>query len=376
MSQKRDYYEVLGVGRQAETSEIKKAYRKLAIKFHPDRNPDDPDAAEKFREATEAYEVLKDPQQRARFDQFGHAAFDQSAGFGGAGGFGAGLDMNDALESFLRNFGGFGDIFGGGGGGGGRATNRGHDLQVKVELTLEEAAEGVKKKIKLRRQVPCGDCDGSGAARGSRPTSCSECNGIGRVRQVRRSLLGQMVTEGICPACQGRGSVISEPCSGCHGTGTLRGEKTVEVRIPQGVTTGNYMELAGQGDAGERGGPAGDLRVLMEVAEHELYERHGDDLLLDLPVSPVDLILGVKAEVPTLDGRVALKIPAGTQSHKIFRLRGKGMPRLNRGGRGDQLVRVIAWTPQDLSADEISRLEALRDVLAVRTPAPSRRLFD
>jgi molecular chaperone DnaJ len=377
MTNQRDCYEVLGVGRDAQTSEIKKAYRKLAIKYHPDRNPDDPSASEKFREATEAYEILKDPQQRAKFDQFGHAAFDQSAGFGGAGGYGAGFDINDALESFLNNFGGFGDIFGGGaGGGGGRTPNRGHDLQVKVALTLEEAAKGVKKKIKLRKQVGCKDCAGSGAAKGSRPQPCSDCNGIGRVRQVRRSLLGQMVTEGICPRCQGRGSVINDPCGGCHGTGTVRGEETVEVRIPQGVTTGNYMEIAGHGDEGERGGPTGDLRVLMEIAEHDLFERHGDDLLIDLPVSPVDMMLGVKAEVPTLDGRVALKVPAGTQSHKIFRLRGKGMPRLNRGGNGDQLVRIIAWTPQELSDDEKQRLEALRDVLAVRTPAPDRHLFD
>ena len=377
MSAKRDYYEVLGVERGATASDIKKAYRKLAIKHHPDRNPDDPQAGEKFREATEAYEILKDPQQRAKYDQFGHAAFDQTAGFGGAGGFAGGFDINDALESFLRNFGGFGDIFGGAGGpGGGAASNRGHDLQVKVRLTLDEAARGVRKKIKLRKQVACSDCDGSGAAPGSRPQSCTECNGLGRVRQVRRSLLGQMVTEGICPRCHGRGSVISEPCGGCHGTGTVRGEETVEVRVPPGVTSGNYMDIPGHGDVGERGGNPGNLRVMMEMVEHDLFERHGDDLLIDLPVSPVDLMLGVKIEVPTLDGRVALKIPAGTQSHKIFRLRGKGMPRLNRDSVGDQLVRVIAWTPEKLSADEKRRLEALRDVLAARMPAPGRHLFD
>ncbi|MBC8423519.1 molecular chaperone DnaJ [bacterium] len=377
MSPKTDYYELLGVARDASASAIKKAYRKLAIKHHPDRNPDDPQAGEKFREATEAYEILKDPQQRAKYDQFGHAAFDQSAGFGGAGGFGGGFDINDALESFLRNFGGFGDIFGGAGGpGGGRDLNRGRDLQIKVKLTLEEAAEGVSRKIKLSKQVACKDCKGSGAAPGSRPQACSDCNGLGRVRQVRRSLLGQMVTEGICPRCQGSGSLIGDPCGSCHGTGTVRGKQEVEVRIPAGVSTGNYMDLAGHGDEGERGGAAGNLRVVMEVAAHEFFERHGDDLLIDLPVSPVDLMLGVKAEVPTLEGRVALKIPAGTQSHKIFRLRGKGMPRLNRHGVGDQLVRVIAWTPEDLSGDEKQRLEALRDVLAARTPAPSRRLFD
>ncbi len=376
MSPKRDYYEVLDVQRDATASDIKKAYRKLAIKHHPDRNPDDPQAGEKFREATEAYEILKDPQQRAKYDQFGHAAFDQTAGFGGAGGFAGGFDINDALESFLHNFGGFGDIFGAGTGpGNGPSSNRGHDLQVKVSLTLAEASAGARKKIKLRKLVACKDCDGSGAAPGSSPQTCTDCNGLGRVRQVRRSLLGQMVTEGVCPRCRGRGSLITDPCGSCHGTGTVRGKETVEVRIPQGVTTGNYMDIPGHGDDGERGGPAGNLRVLMEVAEHELFERHGDDLLIDLPVSPVDITLGVKAEVPTLDGRVALKIPAGTQSHKIFRLRGKGMPRLNRNGVGDLLVRVIAWTPEGLSEDEKQRLEELRDVLAARTPAPSRRLF-
>jgi len=365
------------VARDATASDVKKAYRKLAIKHHPDRNPDDPKAGEKFREATEAYEILKDPQQRAKYDQFGHAAFDQTAGFGGAGGFAGGFDINDALESFLRNFGGFGDIFGGAGAGGaGRDLNRGRDLQIKVELTLDEAAEGVTRKIKLSKQVACAECEGSGAAPGSRPRTCDECNGIGRVRQVRRSLLGQMVTEGICPRCQGSGSLIGDPCGSCHSTGTVRGAQEVEVRIPAGVSTGNYMDLAGHGDEGERGGATGNLRVMMEVAEHEVFERHGDDLLIDLPVSPADLMLGVKAEVPTLDGRVALKIPAGTQSHKIFRLRGKGMPRLNRHGVGDQLVRIIAWTPEGLSGDEKKRLEDLRDVLAARTPAPSRRLFD
>jgi len=379
MSPKRDFYEILGVGRDASEAEIKKAYRKLAVKYHPDRNPDDPGAAEKFREATEAYEVLKDAEQRARYDQFGHAAFEQGGGFGG--GFGAGgFDMNDALESFLRNFGGFGDMFGGGmngGGMGGRgaAANRGHDLQVKVELTLDEVAAGARKKIKLRKQVRCGACAGSGSRPGSAPSSCAQCNGMGRVRQVRRTLLGQMVSEAVCPRCQGRGHVVTDPCVECHGTGTLRGEETVEVRIPKGVASGNFMELAGRGDAGQFGGPAGDLRVVMVVKEHEIFERHGDDLLVDLPVSPVDLALGARIEVPTLDGRVALKIPAGTQTHKIFRLRGKGLPRLNHSGHGDQLVRVIAWTPRDLDGGLKRDFEALADRLRGQVPAPRRGLF-
>ncbi|MBA4377567.1 MAG: molecular chaperone DnaJ [Gemmatimonas sp.] len=377
MAQKRDYYEVLEVGREAAEGEIKKAYRKLAIKHHPDRNPDDPSAAEKFREATEAYEVLKDPQKRVQYDQLGHAAFEQPSGHaGGFGGMG-GMDMNDALASFLRNFGGFGDIFGGGSGGGGAAgRGQGRDLQVKVAITLREAAEGVHKKVKLRKQVTCKECGGSGGAHGSGASNCPECRGSGRRRQVVRTLLGQMVTEVACNRCGGRGSVVTDPCGACRGTGTVRGEETVEVRIPAGVARGNYMDMAGHGDAGERGGHPGDLRVVFDVHEDEVFERRGDDLLIDVPVSPVDLMLGVKVEVPTLDGRVALKVPAGTQTHKVFRLRGKGMPRLHRSDRGDQLVRILAWTPDKLTADEKSRLESLRAGLSSRVPAPGRGPID
>ncbi len=377
MATQRDFYETLGVSRDATEQEIKKAYRKVAVKEHPDRNPDDPTAAERFREATEAYEVLKDSQKRAQYDQFGHAAFQQSAGFGG-GAYAGDFDLNDALESFLRNFGGFGDIFGGGmgGGTGGRGpSNRGHDLQIKLKLTLKEVADGTTKKLKVRKQVLCSGCGGDGAAAGSKATTCTQCNGMGRVRQVRRTLLGQMVSEGACPQCQGRGSLVSDPCHDCHGTGTLRGEETVEVRVPAGVSTGNFMELPGRGDAGHQGGANGDLRVVMEVLEDDVFERHGDDVLVDMPVSPLDLILGAKVEVPTIEGRVALKIPAGTQSHKIFRLRGKGLPRLNRGGAGDQLVRVIGWTPDSLSKEDKESLEKLREGLSRSVPAPGRKLF-
>ena len=375
MSEKRDYYEVLGVERNASEAEIKKAYRKLAVKHHPDRNPDDSSAAERFREATQAYEVLKDSSQRAKYDQYGHAAFDQNAGYG-AGGFGAsGFDMNDALESFLRNFGGVGDVFGGAAGGGRGQDHRGHDLQVKVELTLQDVANGTTKKIKLRKQVGCDTCSATGSKPGSSPTQCEQCGGLGRVRQIRRSLLGQMVTEAVCPKCQGRGSAVTDPCHDCHGTGTIRGEETVEVKIPKGVAAGNFMELSGRGDAGQYGGPTGDLRVVMNVVEHDVFERHGDDLLIDMPISPLDLILGTRIEVPTLDGRVALKVPAGTQSHKIFRLRGKGLPRLHHGGHGDQLIRVIAWTPEGLDKDARRRLEELRDDVQGRIPEPGRDLF-
>ncbi len=370
---KRDYYEVLGVGREADATEIKKAYRAQAIKYHPDKNPDDPAAAEKFREAAEAYEVLKDPQKRAQYDQFGHVG-DNTGGFGG--GYGQGgfnVDLNEALESFLRNFGmgggGFGDLFGGGGGGG---RGRGRNLQLELAVSLEEAARGVRKTVKVTKQVPCPDCGGSGANAGSKPVTCQHCRGHGRVRQVRQSLLGQMVTEGACPHCQGRGQLVQDPCRSCRGTGTVRGEESLEINVPAGVSTGNYMELQGKGDAGEHGGGAGNLRVVFNVRESDLFERHGDDLLLDVPVSPVDLMLGTKVEVPTLDGKVALKIPAGTQSHKIFRLRKKGLPHVNRPGQGDQLVRVIAWTPENLDRDLVKRLEAVQADLARRVPPPGR----
>ena len=372
MTTKRDYYEVLGVGKDAAESEIKRAYRKKAIQYHPDKNPDDPTAAEKFREATEAYEVLKDPQKRAQYDQFGH--MDQGS-FAGAGGFG-GFDLNDALESFLRNFGmggGFGDFFGGEPRG---ASRRGRNLQIKLMVSLREAAAGAKKTLKINKQVACQSCGGSGAEPGSQPTTCSQCGGLGRVRQVRQSLLGQMVTEAACPRCGGQGRIINDPCRQCNGSGTVRGEETLQIKVPAGVSTGNYMELRGKGDAGPAGGQAGDLRVIFEVQEDELFQRHGDDLLIDVPLSPVDLMLGTKVEVPTLDGRVSLKVPAGTQSHKIFRMRGKGIPHVNRPGTGDQLVRILAWTPEGLDKDLKQRLSEVRDALADRVPPPGRHLFD
>ena len=376
MGGRRDYYEVIGVGREATENEIKRAYRKLAVACHPDRNPDDPDAPEKFREATEAYEVLKDERKRAQYDRFGHAGLEGGLGGGGFGGGGMGIDLNDALESFLRNFGGgFGDIFGGGEMSA-RERGRGRNLQLTVQLDLREAAHGVSKKLRVKKLVACEDCGGSGSAEGSRPVACGQCNGVGRVRQIRRSLLGQMVTETACPQCGGRGHVIADPCRSCSGTGTVRGQETVEMKIPAGVTTGNYMDLAGKGDTGAQGSESGHLRVVMEVLEDEVFERHGDDVLIDLPVSPFDLILGTKIEVPTLDGKVALKIPAGTQSHKIFRMRGKGIAHIDRHGHGDQLVRVIGWTPQKLDKQQKQQLLDLQGHLADQIPDPGRHLFD
>jgi molecular chaperone DnaJ len=370
----RDYYEVLGVDRNASADEIKKAYRKLALQHHPDRNPGDKGAEDRFKEATEAYEVLRDAEKRRRYDQFGHAGVGGAAG--GGHGFGADFDISDALRAFMRDFGGFpfGDIFGGGGAG--TATRQrqrtGNDLQVKVKLTLEEVAKGVEKQIKVNKEVRCKTCNGSGARAGSGMETCSQCGGTGQIRQVQRSLLGQFVNVHECGRCDGRGQIIKDPCGDCAGTGTVRGSETVSVKIPAGVATGNYISVRGGGDVGERGGPSGTLYVVIEEKEHPLFERHGFDVILDLPLSVTQLALGTKVEVPTLSGRVMLKVPAGTPSHKVFRLSGKGIPRLNSYGSGDQLVRVVAWIPDKLGAEEKRLLKELDKSLGNKVPPPGR----
>ena len=370
---KRDYYEILGVDRGADADAVKRAYRKLAVQYHPDKNPDDKSAEEKFKEATEAYEVLRDSEKRSAYDRFGHSGLNGPSGGGGFGGSGTEFDISDALRAFMRDFGGsaFGDIFGESGGRRQRDA-RGRDLQVRVHLTLEEIAHGATKTIKLKRQVPCSRCSGSGAAPGSKAEPCAQCGGQGQVRRVQRTLLGQFMNIVTCPACHGQGRVIAHPCEDCNGSGTLRGEQKLEVKIPIGVSGGNYLTLRGQGDAGERGAPAGDVYVVVEEVEHELFERHGDDVLIEVPVSLADLALGAKVEVPTIDGKVSLKIPPGTQSHKVFRMRGKGIPHLHGQGRGDQLVRILAHTPHELSKDEKQLLERLR-ALGKPTPEPGRR---
>jgi molecular chaperone DnaJ len=374
---KRDYYEVLELDRQASADDVKRAYRKLAVKFHPDKNPGDNTAEDKFKEVTEAYEVLRDPDKRRMYDQYGHAGVGAGGGFGAGGFGGVEFDLSDALRAFMRDFGGsaFGDMFGDFGGRRGR-SGRGRDLQVKVRLTLEEISAGIKKKIKLKKLVTCSTCSGQGVAGGSRPATCEQCGGAGQVRRVQRTLLGQFMNVVTCPVCHGEGQIVTNPCGDCRGTGTVRGAATVEVKIPAGVASGNYLTMKGQGDAGERGGPAGDVYVVVEEQEHDLFERHGDDLLLDLPVSLADLALGTKIEVPTIDGRVTLKVPAGTQSHKIFRMRGKGVPHLHGHGRGDQLVRIIAWTSQNLSSKAREILEKLREFDQEPVPPPGRRIYD
>jgi molecular chaperone DnaJ len=366
---KRDYYEVLGVERAAGKDEIKKAYRKLAFQFHPDKNPGNKDAEEKFKEATEAYEVLSDEEKRRVYDQVGHAAFGRGAGAGdpfGGGGF-QGFDLSDALRAFMREFGGFEGGFGGAGGGSPR-TRKGRDLQVRVHLSLEEIAKGVEKQIRVTRQVDCGTCHGTGAKTGSAPTTCEVCSGTGQIKQVQRTILGQFINVVECHACDGGGTVVRDPCRECSGTGTIRGSETVAVKIPAGVVSGNYITVRGHGDAAGRGGRNGDLYVVIEEEEDERFVRHDSDVLIDIPLTYTQLALGTKLEVPTLEGKVLLRVPPGTPSHKILRLKGKGIPRLNGHGRGDQLVRVVAWVPDKVSKKEEEILKELEKVLAGRAP--------
>jgi molecular chaperone DnaJ len=369
---KRDYYDVLGVERNATADQIKKAYRKLALEFHPDRNPGDKSAEESFKEATEAYEVLRDSEKRAQYDQFGHAGM--AGGRAGAGGFGYGadFDLSDALRAFMRDFGGFGfgDVFGGGGARGGTRRRGGNDLQVKVRLKLEEVASGVDKQIKLSAQLRCDACDGSGAEAGSGSQVCETCGGAGQVKQVQRSLFGQFINVVECHRCHGEGRIVKTPCKSCRGSGTRKGAETLSVHIPAGVATGNYITVSGHGDAGERGGPRGNLYVIIEESEHDIFERHGNDILMDLPLTIGQLTMGTKTEVPTLDGKVLLRVPPGTPSHKIFRLKGKGIPRLNSYGKGDQLVRVYAWVPDKTSASEKELLKKLDETLSKKLPGP------
>jgi molecular chaperone DnaJ len=349
---KRDYYEVLGVSRGATLDEIKKSYRKLAMQFHPDKNPGDKSAEEKFKEIAEAYSVLSDDQKRSSYDRFGHE------GLRGMGQQGF-TDINDIFSHFsdiFQGFGGFGDAFGS------RSSrpSRGADLEVKLKLTLQEIAEGVTKKIKLKKRDLCAACSGSGAAAGSRRMTCSVCGGSGQVKQVSRSVFGQFVNISVCRNCEGEGTIVEKPCTMCHGDGVVMGETMINVKVPAGVTTGNYIPLRGQGHASAHGGDAGDVIVIIEEKEDEIFERHGDDVLLDLPVSFPQAVLGDDVEIPTLTGRSKLTIPAGIQSGKILRMRGKGIPHLNGAGAGDQLVRLSIYTPTHLNEREKKLIHELK----------------
>jgi molecular chaperone DnaJ len=332
---KRDYYEVLGVNKDANDDEIKKAYRKLAMKHHPDRNPDNPKAEEQFKEAKEAYETLSDEQKRAAYDQYGHAATDGSMGGGGFGGGAAGFDFGDI----------FGDIFGGAGRGG-RATNhRGADLRYNMEITLEEAARGATKQVRIPTMVECDTCHGSGAKPGTSPTTCQTCAGHGQVRMQQ----GFFSIQQTCPRCHGSGKQISSPCATCHGAGRVKQHKTLEIKIPAGINSGMRLRHSGHGEAGTHGAPAGDLYVEIHIKPHSVFERDGDDLHCEMPISFATAALGGDIEIPTLDGTARIKIPAETQSGKIFRLRGKGIQGMRSNAHGDLNCHVVVETPVKLT---------------------------
>lgn len=353
---KRDYYEVLGVSKSDDEKAIKKAYRRLAMKYHPDRNPDDEEAAEKFKEATEAYEVLTDSSKRAAYDQYGHAGVDGQAGFGGGGFGGADGGFGDIFGDV------FGDIFGGGGGRqrNPNAPQRGSDLRYRLDLDLEEAVHGTTVSIKVPTMVECDTCDGTGSADRSAPVTCSTCGGHGQVRMQQ----GFFSVQQTCPACHGRGTMVKNPCRTCHGEGRKQDQKTLSVKIPPGVDTGDRIRLSGEGEAGVNGGPAGDLYVQVSVRQHSIFERDGKDLYCEVPVSFVDAALGGELEVPTLDGRVKLKIPAETQSGKMFRLRSKGVKPVRGGSQGDLLCRVQVETPVNLTSRQKELLQEFQESMA------------
>lgn len=367
----RDYYEVLGVERGADADAIKRAYRKLALQYHPDRNNGSAEAEDKFKELTEAYEVLKDPDRRSAYDRFGHAGVK-----GGAGAGYSGFSFHDALEIFMRDFGAFGvdDLFGGGGGGRARrgpGPRKGVDMRVTLPLSLEDVAAGVTRKLRIDRQDACTGCDGSGAAAGSAPVRCQTCGGAGEVRRVQRSFLGQLVSVMPCPECGGEGQRIEQPCSECGGRGVEPATREIEVTVPPGVSTGDYLTLRGQGNAGVRGGARGDILVVLEVEDDPRFLRDGADLIHELPITFSQAALGAELEVPTIGGTARLKIAPGTQSGRLLRMRGRGLPHLQGAGRGDMIIRVVVWTPTSLSPEQ----EALFRKLA-RVEAPAERVDD
>lgn len=364
MADKRDYYEILGCSKSATADELKKAYRKFAIQFHPDKNPGDKKSEEKFKELNEAYETLSDPQKRKMYDQFGHAASNMGGGqgpFGGAGGPFAGggnADFGDIFGDI------FGDLFGGGGrggrGGGGRSrrARAGADVETQVDITFEEAYKGVEKVITLNKRVDCETCHGSGAKPGTSPETCKVCQGRGEVTFQQ----GFFAVSRPCTHCHGVGQIIASPCTTCKGAGKTKKTSQLSVTIPAGIDTGQRLKLTNEGEAGEQGGPPGDLYIVVNVLEHDFFKRDGAEVICDVPITFVHAALGAEIDVPTLDGRVSMKIPAGTQSHKIFRLKGKGLPHLGRGGRGDQLIRVMVEIPTKMTAEQIEVLRHFEEL--------------
>ena len=361
---KRDYYEVLGVTKSASAEEIKKSYRKVAMQFHPDRNPGDKAAEEKFKEAASAYEVLSDGDKKAKYDRFGHAAF--SPGAGGGGGFsGGGMDMNDIFSQFGDVFGE--DMFGGFFGGGGSRSRssrsrgqRGSNLRIKLKMNFEEIANGANKQVKVKKHVLCTTCGGNGAKDKNSVQTCGTCNGAGQVKRVTNTFLGQMQTVNTCPTCNGEGNTVTAKCSPCKGEGRVYGEETISIDIPGGVQDGMQLSMSGKGNAGERGGSSGDLIIMIEEEAHESLHRDGLNVSFDLYITIPDAVFGTSVEVPTIDGRAKIKIPPGTQSGKVFRLKGKGFPEVQGYAKGDQLINVNVWTPQHVSAEEKAILEKMQ----------------
>lgn len=359
---KRDYYEILGVAKNAGEADIKKAYRQMALKYHPDKNPGNKEAEEKFKEAAEAYEVLSNAEKRKRYDQFGH----QGVGGAAGGGYSGGMNMDDIFSQFGDIFGGhnpFESFFGGSGGNSrsGKRVNRGTNLRIKVSLTLEEIAHGVEKKIKVNKAVACNTCHGTGAEGNSGFRTCNVCKGTGHIRRVTNTILGQMQTTSTCHNCHGEGQVIANHCKTCRGSGIVQGEELITIQIPAGVAEGMQLNVSGKGNAAERGGINGDLLVVIEEIPHASLQRDGNNLLYDLYLSFADAALGVSVEVPTIDGKAKIKIDPGTQAGKVLRLKAKGLPQVNSYNKGDLLVNVNVWTPRNLSADEKKILEKLRE---------------
>lgn len=355
---KRDNYEVLGVDRNASEQDIKKAYRKLARQYHPDVNPGNKEAEEKFKEVTDAYDVLSDPEKRARYDQFGHA--DPGQGGFDAGGFGDIFDM----------------FFGGGGGQRRNGPQRGSDLRYAMTLTFEEAVFGVEKEIQVPRDETCMDCQGSGAAPGTHPTTCSQCQGTGQVKVTQRTPFGQIQTARTCPTCHGEGRTVSSPCSTCHGQGKVRKVKTLKINVPEGSEDGLNLRLSGDGEAGTKGGPPGDLYIVLQVKPHKFFERDGNDVYCEIPITFVQAALGAEIDVPTLDGVVKMKVPEGTQTSTIFRLRGHGVPRRRGTGRGDQHVRVVLTTPTKLNDKQKKLLREFGEVTSEQQQMGKKSLFE
>lgn len=370
--EKRDYYDVLGVDKNASEQDIKKAYRKQAMKYHPDRNPGDKAAEEKFKEVSEAYEILSDSQKRKTYDQFGHAGFDPRSGFGGGGGF-QGADFGDFGDIFGSMF---GDFFGGGGMRQRRnGPRKGADLRYSMDLTFEEAAFGTEKDITFKREEECDVCHGSGAKPGTKPKQCSTCHGTGQVSQQVRTPFGTMMQSSTCPTCHGAGEVIEDRCSKCGGRKTVPGKKTVSVKVPSGIEDSTVLRMTGQGQPGERGGPRGDLLIHLRVQPHKIFERDGNTVWMEMPISFAQAALGDEIEVPTLDGNVKYKIPEGTQTGTIFRLKEKGIPYRNARGRGDQRVRVKVEVPKKLTEKQKELLRAFAAESGEKSPTGENKGF-